>query len=558
MFVVEILRGLASGTAVPESLQAAVGDRVEAIGDPARAVLRAGAVLGLAFDPRLAAELVGLAPQDVLACCERALDAGLLVAAGARYEFANDVLREVVYATMPGPTRHAHHARAVDLLPDHPEQIAQHASAIEDWTRAARAWQHAAELAVERFAAADAMALAGLAIDAARKCGSRELEARSLLIRGRAGYVMREYRRAWADLGEAVAAARDAGDRRLEMVALRQHAHDLHVALGRPPADSEAPLQACLDIAESLGDRSATANTLNRLAILAASRLDFVRALELGERALRAGRAAGQPRPVIYGLDAVKSVYAYLGEVEQVARIIAELEPLERADGDLMLLQWAVFESFIEPLARGDHAGALARIEAALAINHRSGYLAFEPFFVAHLAWVHRLAGDLGTAAEVGARALAVGRDREHAWWLTTASAVHATTLLALGRATEAARELERALPGVEVAGAESYRLRCLGTLAACGSHDALTAADELLPTITAPPGSAWLLGADAYLGVAAAWTSCGDLARAGEVLAPMRNAAERVGWPALVRLADAVAPSVLQRGCNGVGDAPS
>ncbi|HET8583025.1 MAG TPA: AAA family ATPase [Jatrophihabitans sp.] len=542
LFVVEILRGLTAGDALPESLQAAVLARVEGLGEPGSSVLRAGAVLGVSFEPQPAATLSGTPLAEALGCCERAMAAGLLVGAGRAYEFANDVLREVVYATTPEPTRLAHHARAIDLLADRPEQVAEHATVIEDWPRAARCWLLAADEALDRFAARDAATLAGSALDAARRAESAELVGRSLLIRGSAGYATGDYAAAWADLEAAVQQAREAGDQRLEMAALREQSRDPHVALGRPPADSEVPLRECLRIAQSLGDRTREADALGRLAILATNRLDFVQGLDLAERALHVGRAAGPGHGLVFGLDAMKNVYTYLGEVPALRGILAELEALERADGDLVMLQWTLFESFVVPLAAGDPAGALARIEAALAVNRRTGLLAFEPYFAAHLGWVHRLAGDLATAADVGARAVALGQTRRHVWWLAGAVAVHASTLLALGRPAEAAREVEAVLPLAEPPGAEAYQLRCLAALAAAtGSTEVLRRADELLHTITTPPGSAWLLGADAYLDLAGAWVARGERGRAAELLAPFADAARRVQWPALVRLAESV-----------------
>ncbi|MDT4996738.1 MAG: hypothetical protein QOD45_806, partial [Pseudonocardiales bacterium] len=56
LFVVETLRALARGqTGAPESLQRAVLDRTQRLGTDPERVLRAGAVLGAAFEPRVAA-----------------------------------------------------------------------------------------------------------------------------------------------------------------------------------------------------------------------------------------------------------------------------------------------------------------------------------------------------------------------------------------------------------------------------------------------------------------------------------------------------------------------
>jgi len=62
------------------------------------------------------------------------------------YEFANDLIRDVLYASTPEPTRLAHHRRAADLLTGQPESLARHAAAAGDWLRAGRAWLRAAGL----------------------------------------------------------------------------------------------------------------------------------------------------------------------------------------------------------------------------------------------------------------------------------------------------------------------------------------------------------------------------------------------------------------------------
>jgi hypothetical protein len=86
-----------------------------------------------------------------------------------------------------------------------------------------------------------------------------------------------------------------------------------------------------------------------------------------------------------------------------------------------------------------------------------------------------------------------------------------------------------------DVPGAEAYLLRCLGPLAeATGDLDVLHRADTLLRSIRAPEGRAWLVGADAYLGVARAWRRAGDPGRADAIVAGFRTAAEAAGWAAL------------------------
>ncbi len=135
---------------MPESLRSAVQARVRRTGPAAEALLRGRAVLGAAVDPLILGELLDLTPAAAVERCEQALAARLLVVSGRDYEFANDLIREVMYATTPEPTRLAYHRRAADLLTGQPEALARHAAAAGDWPRAARAWLLAAEDAMRQ------------------------------------------------------------------------------------------------------------------------------------------------------------------------------------------------------------------------------------------------------------------------------------------------------------------------------------------------------------------------------------------------------------------------
>ena len=260
LFVVETLRGLAAGQAgMPETLQAAVLSRLGRAGPELEELLRAGAVLGPAVAPDVVAGLLGMPVHEAARRCERAAATRLLVPAGRTYEFANDLVQEVLYATTPAPTRAVHHRRAADLLVALPEAVGRHAAAVEDWPRAARAWLLAGER-TRRRSAADAVALLDRALDAARRGDEPELVGRVLIARGRAREALERYADALDDHRAALAAAREAGDRRLEMVALRELGGDAVVGAGSPVAECVPPLRSCLRIAAVLGDRAAEAD----------------------------------------------------------------------------------------------------------------------------------------------------------------------------------------------------------------------------------------------------------------------------------------------------------
>ncbi len=553
-FVVEVLRGLVAGDRdVPQTLQAAVVARVRRLGSPVEELLRAAAVLGATLDPIVVARLLRVDAAEIARRCEQAAAGRLLVEAGRVYEFANDLIHEVLYATTPVPTRRLHHRRAADLLTATPEAVALHALAIEDWPRAARAFLLAGRAATRQGGVGDAETLLHQALDAARRADSTELVGRVLIARARAREGLEHFAAAWADLEAAAVAARQAGDRRLEMGALRALGGDVPVALGRPIHESTAHLRQGLRFALEEGDPGAEADFRARLAVLATHRLAFGEALDEGARAVDAARAAGDAETLVVGLDGLKTAHAYLGHVGELTGVIEEMEPLVRRRDDRWYLPWALFEGSFVAFAHGQWDDARDRVGEALDASAHSGYPGHATWFVAHLGWIARLQGDLDEAVEHGRRAVEVGGPVAHPWWLPTARALLATSLLEIGETAQARTEAGEALESAGADAVAACRLRCLAPLAeaearaepGAGAPATLREADRLLADITAPPGSAWLLGADAYLCVARAWCTLGRPDRARSALGPLLVAAERHGWRTVL----AAAPSI--EGCD-------
>jgi DNA-binding SARP family transcriptional activator len=532
-FVVEVLRALSGGDdGLPDSLFSAVQARVRRCGAAAETLLRAASVLGATVDPLALSALLDLTPAASLELCEAALEARLLVISGRDYEFANDLIREVLYASTPEPARLAYHRRAADLLTGQPESLARHAAAAGDWSRAARAWLLATEDAMRRYAATDAATLATQAHDAAERAGDAELAARALLLRGRAHEAVAVPGAALDDLTRAAAGARAAGDRRLEMLALHELGGDVPVSLGLPITYSETNLERGLRIAESLGDRASEADLLSRLAVVAAYRLDLDRALDYGLRGLAAGRASGSEQALADGLDGLKTAYLGIGDVPALSGVLAELGPLVRRLGDPFRLQWVEFESAFVCVAAADWDGAAQAIQAGIEANRRAGYPHFTSWYVAHLGWLARLRGHDDEAVTHGRRALVVIEQYPHPWGLAFGCAMLGATLLLAGDGAEAIKLFERGLAAAEEAGAESGILRCAAPLAAAtGSRDMLDQAAGLLDAASIPDGAAWVLGDEAYLSLARAWLGRGEPERARAVLAPLMGVAQRAPW---------------------------
>jgi hypothetical protein len=139
LFVVEVLRALAEGDGgLPESLRSAVQGRTTGwVPMPSNCSASRRFSARRSTPPRWQAWPT-CRPRPPSGTVNRAAGA----AAGGRgrdFEFANDLIREALYATTPEPTRLAYHQRAADLLTGQPESLARHAAACGDWLRAARA-----------------------------------------------------------------------------------------------------------------------------------------------------------------------------------------------------------------------------------------------------------------------------------------------------------------------------------------------------------------------------------------------------------------------------------
>jgi tetratricopeptide (TPR) repeat protein len=521
---------------VPESLRTAVQARVRRAGPPVETLLRAAAVLGSTVDPLTLGAMLDLVPAAALEQCEAALGARLLVVSGRDYEFANDLIRDVLYASTPEPTRLAHHRRAADLLTGQPESLARHAAAAGDWLRAGRAWLRAAEDATRRYAASDAVALATQALQAGEQAADLEVSARALVLRGRAHEAAGAHAAALDDLTRGAEGARAAGDRRLEMLVLRELGGDVPVSRGKPASYFAANLESGLRIAESLGDRASEASFLSRLGVIAANRLQLDAALGYGLRAVAAGRAGADEQALTDGLDGLKTACLSLGDTRALAEVLAELTPLLRRRGDLFLLQWAEFEGAFLAVAAADWDRATAAIETAIEVNHASGYPHCTAWYMTHLGWLARLRGRDDEAIAVGRRAVDLCEQHEHHWWQAATRAMLGDTLLVSGDRAGAVTLYEEGLTAARKSGMEAYLLRCAAPLAAAtGSSAVLAEAADWLEQAGIPDGGAWMLGYEAYLSLAEAWLGHGEPDRARAALAPLLAVAEREPWiPAL------------------------
>ena len=102
---------LASGSA-PESLSAAIADRLGFVAGPVREVLRAAALLGMDFAVPDLAVVLGRQVPDLIPAVDEACAAGVLAVSGTCLAFRHPLIRAALYDEMRAPVRAAWHADA--------------------------------------------------------------------------------------------------------------------------------------------------------------------------------------------------------------------------------------------------------------------------------------------------------------------------------------------------------------------------------------------------------------------------------------------------------------
>jgi DNA-binding SARP family transcriptional activator/tetratricopeptide (TPR) repeat protein len=481
LFAVEALRAAAEGAGdaavVPATLREAVLARVRRAGREVETLVRAAVVVGAAFDLEVVADLLGVHLEEATGRAERALAARLLLESetGAAYEFANDLVREVLYETTPRPSRVARHRRLAVLLAGRPEAAAGHAAAAGDWASAATRWLQAAGQAARAYANRDAERLLGEAVTAAERAADPDLEARARLERGRVRLALGDYPAAFADQETALRLAREAGQDGLEAVALEQLGWTAYYARDSQAA-SELPMQPM-----ELAERAAAARGAAPSALLLAARIRHAEGDLPGARDALDAVLGGQPEPATRRLGR-----PYLGlllehgdRFAEARRVLDEAVEECRAAGMFRPMLTACFAAALASGNLGDLADALAR----LATMERLLAHVEDPLLHARAAttgsWLWRELGDLGRARELAERAVELTGPAATSHPALHAQLALAECLLQAGGRAEAAALLE--LAGGRLQRPFAYRWRVELRHAELASRIEPAAAERLL-----------------------------------------------------------------------------
>ena len=232
-FAVETIRAIGQGTAIdapealpmPERVRELVVARLERLGETSQRLVPVAAVIGRDFGFELLRRAAGLPELEVVDGLEELVRRRVLRAAGERFDFVHDRIREIADERLLAPRRRLLHRQVAEAIEDlHADDLAPHTGALARhhlesgaWGRASVYLRDAANRAVAHAAYREAVPYFEQALAALERVPAAERRAQDAIdirleFRACLG-ILAELDRVDAILREAEALAEAAGDR---------------------------------------------------------------------------------------------------------------------------------------------------------------------------------------------------------------------------------------------------------------------------------------------------------------------------------------------------------
>jgi tetratricopeptide (TPR) repeat protein/DNA-binding XRE family transcriptional regulator len=487
---------------MPWDVTRSIRQRIADLPQVGRDVLGTAAVIGRVVPRAALTDTVGHSEEMVLVALEAACHARLLIETDERtYQFAHDVIREVVEADLGAARRAVLHRRIAVVLErtsgELPvEALAYHYAHSEDRTKAVAYLERAGDKARAQAAHAAAADYYRALVECLDAMG-RSLEAAAA--REKLGAVLAtlaQYDAALEVYGQAAKTYRGAGDLETESLA-RVSAAMGNVYSGKAmPDEGVQLLEPLLLRLEERGHVRGLAVLYPTMARLLLDRGRYAEAMAMGERAIALARAVGEDR--LWAAAALWRGEALhkLGRVDEALRVTEEAISLAEAMGDLYTLGMGLMNVSCQYEDRGEFEQSRRYGERALAIAARSGDPLLLALMTTRRGMTAFYAGDWRAARTHFEEAVALDRQVGPSW-------VSACCLLDLGRLelaegawAEATRWLEESLTIAE----RSDDLFMLYELhRALAEHDLLLGQAErararLLPVLYHLPRVNWVI----------------------------------------------------------------
>ncbi len=497
-FIVTCAQGLRpdseqAGDAVPWDVAASVRQRVAALPLPAQRVLGAAAVVGRVASRAVLAAVIGDVEEQLLAGLDAACRARLLVEAGEEaYQFAHDVIREVVEADLGAGRRASLHqriAQALEIAAGDPQidLLAYHYARSDDQARATTYLAVAADKARAQYAHDAAIAYYDELINRLERLVRPADAAAARLQLGEVLMAVARFDEALVVLEHAAAVYQTAGalEQLGQAIALIGRVHRR-----RPTAEEGlARIRPVLAGLEQTGPSEGLASLYMTLAHLCFAVGDYGGQLAAATRAAALAREVGAGRLLADIEESRGSALIMMGQVAEGVQVIDAVIPLAESTGDLFAFCMAYWRLAKVHTLRGNWDQARRDAGHAREAAERLGDTPVAGGVVSALGSVAFFTGDWREARAWLAQFAAMNEHIGFTWVMPYLRIDQGRLFMAEGHDDRAARLLEEALQDARRINDLQAVRYASGLLAACDLRAGCPAAarDRLLALVDRP-----------------------------------------------------------------------
>jgi DNA-binding SARP family transcriptional activator len=375
---------------LPTEARDVLRSRLAPVGEAARQVLAAAAVIGRSFDVETARAASGRGDEETVAALEELVRRGLVREGAFDYDFSHEQLRALVYDDTSLARRRLLHGRAADALRSRPAAAARHLVLAGREREAAHAYARAADDARRVYANVEALEH----LHAALALGHEDRTELQTAI-GELQTLQGDYARALAAY-EAAAAGADPG----ELAALEHRLGQIHHRRGEW-ALAESHFRAALDATSELAVR---ARIVADLSLTAYDGGGPERAGELASEALALAERSGDPRTLGQAHNLLGILAAGQEAIDHLSRSLVIAEQVGDSAGRVAALN----NLALKQREQGEPEQALELTRAALALCAELGDRHREAALRNNIADLLHIAGRSDEAMDELKRAVAI------------------------------------------------------------------------------------------------------------------------------------------------------
>ena len=443
--------GGAGDAAVPWNLSQSIRQRVAVLPEAARDALSAAAVVGRVVPPAVLVRAIARPPdgseEPILNALEAACQARLLVDMGHAYQFAHDVIREVIESDLATARRLVLHRRVAtaveDVYADHPadhyETLAFHYLQGEVWDKALHYLEKCGDKAAAAGAIQEALGYYDRALALCDRLGTPAQMASVALARKRGTLLF--------DGGDFAGAATDYERMRIAAVRLEDR-HNEGMALayrgfsqyyGHDFEGGETTLRTALELAGTDDADAGLLASISLASLLAVTNRYAEATPLLSLAAGLAPRVHDAFSRSWWAISACEFIH-WAGRYDEAIAFLEREQSAIEANRQIMLLLWCQWEEALARGGKGDYTRALALLEGVIAACERIGERFLGARALNTAGWLYCELHDHRRAIELNTQSLDVASTMEvsDAEIRGNARLNLGDSLMALGRGDEA------------------------------------------------------------------------------------------------------------------------